>query len=481
MKGTMEFYTKTAMAVCAMLLWSLHAIGQNGYEININIQDYTNDTIIVGNYYGERQVVKDTLYKKAPGKFVFAGKESLPPGMYLVLLKPENNFIQFLVSDREQRFNIDINPKNLSKVGFSGSADNALFYQYIDFIKGCRDESDFLKSEKAVCEENKDCIARIDAKVDSIDRAVKQYQKDLVGNNRNTITASIVYANLDIDIPEFEGASGDSLQRLKYYYFKKHYFDHVSFSDKMLIRSPFIHSKLDYYITKLTPQTPDSITVSLDHILSKLKPNEEAFKYYLSWYLNHYAKSKFIGMDAMYVHLVDNYYSKGMAPWVSEESMEKIMKTADDLRPLLIGKICPNITTYTQDDKPVVLHNVKSPYTILLFWANDCGHCQKSMPDVVNFYKKFKDKGVTLITICSKNGDKISTCWDGVKEKKMEDFINTADQYARWRRLMAVNTTPKIFILDSKKEILLKDIPAEKLEEVMLEVMKVDGAVSATK
>ena len=445
-------------------LYFQQGLSQMAYNIKIDVPGYNNDTIIVGNYYGERQIVKDTLFAKKPGQFVFSGDEALAPGMYLLLLKPANDFIQFLVPENDQKFAIQLDPTDLMKVKFHQSFDNELFYEYISFIKRQRDESDFLKNEKVLCAEDETCKEKYDLKLDSIDKLVKNHQLDLITKHPKTLTALTINANRDIEIPEFDGAPSDSIQKMKYYYFKEHYFDYVDFSNKSIIRSPFLHSKLDYYLSKLTPQIPDSITVSLDYLLNKLEPNEDAFKYYLSWYLNFYAKSKFIGMDAMYVHLVDKYYSKGMAPWVSEESMEKITKTADDLRPLLIGKICPNITTYTQDNTPVVLHDIKTPYTILLFWANDCGHCQKSMPDVVQFFEKYKDKGVTLVTVCTKTGDKLQGCWDGVKEKKMENFINTADQYARWRRLMAINTTPKLFILDADKEILLKDIPADALE-----------------
>ena len=31
------------------------------YHINFKIDDYTNDTLIIGYYYGEKQLVKDTV------------------------------------------------------------------------------------------------------------------------------------------------------------------------------------------------------------------------------------------------------------------------------------------------------------------------------------------------------------------------------------------------------------------------------------
>ena len=223
---------------------------------------------------------------------------------------------------------------------------------------------------------------------------------------------------------------------------------------------------------KLTPQSPDSINIAIDFILKKMEKNEETYKFYLSNFLNTYAKNKFIGMDGVYVHLVDKYYSQGKADWVDEENLDKIKKNADELRPILIGKKFPNITTYKEDGTPLNLYDLNSNYTIVLFWAPDCGHCKKAMPFVIDFYKKYQEKGIKIISVCTKAGDKYGSCWEAIKEKGMEDFLNTGDEYQRYRKYVQIPTTPKMFILDDKKVILLKDFPAEEMERIMDEVIK---------
>lgn len=76
---------------------------------------------------------------------------------------------------------------------------------------------------------------------------------------------------------------------------------------------PLFSQKIDQYVNKLTFQIPDWINEALSLILSKCDPKGDNFKYILSNSLNVYANSKYIGMDGVYVYLVENYYGKGLA------------------------------------------------------------------------------------------------------------------------------------------------------------------------
>jgi thiol-disulfide isomerase/thioredoxin len=468
------------LSLLAFFLFSVNdTIAQNAVEINIKVKNYENDTLIIGNYFGERQVVFDTLYAKKPGVFDLKKQEPLQPGMYMALIKPQNTFIQFMANLNESKFSFEFDAEDLEDVKFKNSKDNNLFYSYVRFIKDLRLNSERIKEQKKMAEQSGEDVSSLDEELKKFDKQVVDFQKDIINNHRGTLTALLLAANKEVEIPEFTVGDEAVLRQKRYEYFKEHYFDNIDMTHPAFLRMPYGFNKLDTYLNKVLVQIPDSVNAGLDLIFQKLEPNEEAFRYYLSYYLNHYSKSKIVGIDGIVVHLIDKYYAKGKAPWVSEENMEKILKSANDLRPLLIGKICPNFTTYTEDGKAVELHKIDSDYTILLFWANDCGHCKKAMPHYVEYMEKNKDKDITFMTVCSKAQDKVKTCWEGVKEKKMEGFINTADEYARWRRLMAVDSTPKMFVMDRDKKILIKDLPAERFAEIMEDVMRIENEKKA--
>lgn len=95
---------------------------------------------------------------------------------------------------------------------------------------------------------------------------------------------------------------------------------------------------------------------------------------------------------------------------------------------------------------------------------------------MVEFANKFKDRGVKIFAVCTAVSDKGPECWKSAEEKGFSDilFLNTYDPYiqSRYKTLYDVKSTPQIFILDRKHEILMKRIGAEQLPEVMEEVMR---------
>ncbi|MCF8236616.1 MAG: DUF5106 domain-containing protein [Saprospiraceae bacterium] len=456
-------------ALCSI---SLTLFAQKGYRIKLDVENYPYDTLYLGFYYGDKQYLKDTAVLQK-GKFVFDGDEELAPGMYLILLQPDNSFVQVNINRGKQQMDIKFDAKDpVNSFTIKGDKDNQAFYEYIRYLNNRRPEADTLRVQMEAPDVSEKQKKELEDKLVKINEQVKSFQNRMIKDYPGTMTAALISSFQEMVIPEYTGEERE-VQVQKYHYFMDHYFDGIDFSDERMIRTSFFFSKVNDYVQKHTVQIPDSLIKAVDHVMAKCKENEEAFKFFLVHFVNVYAKSNIIGMDAVYVHIVDEYYAKGAAPWVDAEQLNKMIKNADKLRPILIGQIAPNIKMEKRDGTKISLYDVASPFTVLFFWAPDCGHCQKSMPKMIDFYNKFQDKGVEIFSVCTKVTDKVPDCWKMVDEKGMDIWINVVDPYllSKFSTLYDVQSTPQIFILDAKKEILLKRLAADQLESVMEELL----------
>lgn len=461
--------------ILAFLFTALECVSAQA-KIDITSDNYDKDFVVIGYYYGDRQLVLDTIRRDENDHFLYENEENLESGVYLLLLTPNNRYIQFLVNENEQDFSIDLDTTSLGTPKIVGSQDNQIFLDYVAFLNVKGEENEQLSKEIKSLEEAGKDVSDLQDKRKAIDTEVKAYQQKIASSAAAPVTAKLIGSTLDVAIPEFEG-SDDEVQNLQYFYYKSHYFDNIDLGNPIYLRTPFLHNKIDSYLNKLTPQAPDSINIAIDYLLSKMKPAEETYKFYLSYFLNTYAASKVVGHDAIYVHLVDNYYAKGEANWVEEEQLSKIITQANKIRPTLIGKIAQDIKVYRKDKTPVSLSDIDTKYLLLYFWAPDCGHCKKATPHVIDFYNKYRDSiDLEILAVCTKHRDKEPDCWEAVEEKEMDIWINASDvnHLSQFRTKYNVEQTPAIFILNEKREIIMKRIDAKYLDEVMQEIIRID-------
>ncbi len=466
-----------------------------GYEIKVSLDSFDTDTLFFGYHYGSKQYIKDTVAID-PGKkeFVFSGDESLECGIYLIIMPPANNYFQLLVEDGQQHFSVSTdatNPVKAMKV--KGSKENILFYEYMNFLSLQGPKANEIKESITKKKENKEDTKALEQSLQDINTEVVKYQNDIISNS-NGLTSRIIKASMEIELPEF--AKDEESQKRRFYYIKEHWFDNIDLADPCLLRSAILQKKVDTYFKNFTPKHPDSIAISLDRILQLSEPNEETYKFFLIKYLSEYAKSKIVGMDKVYVHLVKNYYQKGKAPWTDEEQLAKIIDDASKLEPILIGKQAPEISMYEFDidetlkvkdhenehkrfkyRDTVSLYEIESPYTILYIWSPDCGHCKKAMPKMIEVYDKYQDQGVAMYAICHRTYKDAPSCAEYIKEQPgMFKWLNMNDPYfkSKYAVLYNVKSTPQLYILDNKKEIIMKRVGADQLDEVLAEIIAKD-------
>ena len=149
---------------------------------------------------------------------------------------------------------------------------------------------------------------------------------------------------LDIIVPDPpRDASGNIIDSTwQYYYYRNHYFDNFDISDPRLLRTPLYEDKVMNYITKVVPQIPDSLIVEIDKLIEKSRSDSNLFRYMLITLFNYFGKSNYMGMDAVQIHIAEKYYITE-SWWSDPKFIADLKERVEKTKPLLIGKIAPDI------------------------------------------------------------------------------------------------------------------------------------------
>jgi len=444
----------------------LMADTKEGYELKFKVTGLKDSMIYIANYYGEKQYLKDSSHCDANGNVVFKGAEALPGGIYLFVF-PNKTYFEFLI-DKEQFFSMECSLGNvISSMKVKGSENNRLFYEYLNFIQERSKEVEPLKAQLSAKPENKALVDSLEGAIKKIDQSVADYKNKYISQYPQSFLAAIFTASKDPVIPDLPlKADGKPDSSFVYYYYRDHYFDNLDLGDERLLRSPVYHNKLSFFLKSMLINIPDSLIPQLDILVEKASKSRETYKYMVWLLTNTYETSNIMGMDAVFVHLVKNYYTKEKAYWVDDATLYKIQDRARILEPILIGKKAKNLILTDTNDVYQALYNVDAPFTILYFWDPDCGHCKKATPKVKAYYDKVKSKGIKVFAVCSEvEIDK----WKAYIRENNLNWINVADPKLQnnFRQEFDILTTPQIFILDKDKKILAKKIDEDNMEKIL--------------
>lgn len=484
----MKFITKS-LFLTFIVLFGLSATAQKAYKLSFNVKGVKDTSIYLANYYGSKQYYADTAEVDSKGNFVFKGDDLYPGGIYLVVMPDRSGYFEVIISGDETEFSMSCEKGNFIKsMKVKGSAQNKAFYEYQNFVteKGMIAQS--IQTKYEAQKDNKDSTAKFEAQLEEINNEVESFKTDFTKRNPDLFITKILLAGKDPVIPEERPPFKEEKDEKawEFNYFKQHYFDNFDFTDDRLLRSPVFHRKLTYYMTKLVVQIPDSITKEADRLVAMTEGNKETFKYVVHWITNHYERSKVMGMDEVFVHMAEKYYLTGDVYWMDSTKIAKVEERAKALKPLLIGKVTPNIIlpdTSGEKGTWYNLHQLPNDFTILYFWDPGCGHCKKATPKLREWYNENKEKyNVEVFAVCTELETKD---WKKFIRDKKLNWINVSDtpeinknaanyipskttlNSLNFRSIYDIYSTPVIYVLDKNKEIIAKRLGVEQIGDFL--------------
>lgn len=444
------------------------------YKVQVRVKGLTDSVAYLAYYFGKGQYYRDTANIDTEGWYVFEKNDTLEHGMYSFVANNAKVF-DFMVDAQEISIETDL-VNTVQNIQFEGGKENQLFFEYMSFLNSKQVEANAIEEEKKEAKGKE--LEALDEKMSALDDEVKSFIDAFHERYDGSFTSNFLKALAYPEVPEApvnEDGSVDSTYGFRY--FKAHFWDDFDFSDQRLLHTSTYHEKLKYYLSKLYVQDADSIIKAVDIVLEKTKANEQMLKYTLTFLTSKYERIQQMGMDAVFVHLVKNYYLKGIADeWLDKKQLNKLAERAFALDPLLIGKKAPNIVVKdTALNRYLQLYDVVANYTVVYIWSATCGHCKVSTPKLKKVYDQYKQYGFEVFGVGSEFENKE---WLEFIRKHDLNWINGSDgdtYKSNFRTTYDVYSTPQTYLLDKDKKILAKKMNIVSLENILRYYLEKDG------
>ena len=220
------------------------------------------------------------------------------------------------------------------------------------------------------------------------------------------------------------------------------------------------------FFGEIEPADSISFSYAIDLFYEKSKGNRDLF--------NEIFKELYIFLKEQpdYEYLrsatyLSQKYIFGMAALWSDSSFVEETKYAFDLfykNPL--GKKAENLTLNSVDDSSYSIYDSKTDYTVLYFYNFNCEICKIVSEDLTQIEREYRSKGVNFIAIYTGHD---YNKWIKYIVKGKFDWINLWDKDSDSMMYQKYNlsSVPAIYLLDSDKITIAKDINPISLEQLL--------------
>lgn len=355
-----------------------------------------------------------------------------------IILNPEEGQIKLVYSNANLKYSLQSTNSTENKALMSYQKNERIHKNKISDIQKSRKDRQAKRSE--IYKEQAD---------------FKSYQDKVAAANEGTFFANMVRH-----------------QQSPYRFDKNKYWDDMDFEDKSLIHSTVWPDRIEDYMRlhaskeKSKEEPRLGFYNAVDMLATEIMQdgNDEVLEFVLYTLSEGFYSSN---MEELSLYVVDNYFY-GDACGDAEIS-ELFKKKAAGIRKLQVGNTPPDFTLPNANGNTVRFSDVASSneLTLVLFWASFCHKCEREIPEVKKVYRQYKSKGLEILAV---SVDKEKSDWLEGIESHGTEWIYVSDLKG-WRSPVSedfrVSSTPVMFLVNDKREIIAKPKSAKELDKVL--------------
>lgn len=223
----------------------------------------------------------------------------------------------------------------------------------------------------------------------------------------------------------------------------------------------------------LTQEIEDSLSNILDKIDSEQTETAKAFA--TANINNPAGQSAFRGLSyRLSVEEQKAIIAGADSAALQTDILKLITQRIDALERTAVGQKFTDLRFPNPDGVEIALSDYvgKNKAVLVDFWASWCGPCRRDMPNVVEAYKKYKNKGFEVVGVSL---DKTKEEWvKGIKDlgitwPQMSDIKYWDSEAAK---IYAVNSIPHMMLIDGEGTIIARGIHGSDLDAMLKDLLK---------
>jgi len=421
-------------------------------------------------YYGEQAFRADSAaVDTLTGTVRFSTKDR-HAGMYFLSVK-QGRLFDFILDQPDISFTVNTSIRRLDSLQAEGSPENAAFFQY-KYAEAA------LKTQAEQMQANLKLIAQAtrndSAAMADITSHLRDNQKEMLALREQFVQAhpNFLFAKLlravQRPIPPTKLTERDKRGQPNpafSVWLQQHYWDGTDFMDERLLYNSLWVNYLNMYFTRIVVPQPDSINRAIDLLLTKMPKDGAFYQFTVKHFTQRFEQSDWANADQVFVHLADTYQKLTTTPWLDQATLLRMEEKANMHRRNLTGRPAPPLSLPDSTGKNLDLKQLKTPYTLLIFYSPLCTHCQEAMPGVYQTWKDFAPKGLGAVAVSMENYD----FWKKYVQQQGWVWQNVADPTGKntFQKDYNAWNLPVIYLLDKDQHILRKRIRTTDLVEVL--------------
>jgi thiol-disulfide isomerase/thioredoxin len=244
------------------------------------------------------------------------------------------------------------------------------------------------------------------------------------------------------------------------------FLNEIPFNNPKYLFTPNFKATLTEYMSYY-PLQADSMQVGMDLVLGKFNCDAKAYPYAFDFFARLMKNRNIQNNTEGYVYFLTRYVKQSGCKFLPEKRKMEFLQELDGLSGLPLNQLSPALNLADTTGKSVDLHSFAKDYdyTLLVFYAPTCEHCQKEVPEVEKVLKMAESVlqlKIGRYAICNE---------PGVPDATWKEFIakyNLKENYAhvtmpgitKERLVYDALSNPVFYLLDKQGNIVGKKLGA---------------------